>query len=346
MKVFGFCAVVFCAMPAAGCGGGHAMPAVSSAAGASNLAAPAASAKGPFLYAAGETLSQYALGSSKPLHSVSPKYGNQFSAVTVDHSGRLIVVDGLDAVSIYDARTLTLLKTIDATYPQSVAVDRNDNIYIANCGAGVGVFSPGGKKELREIGSQFGACLLAADHRGNIYVVNGYHRIEAYAPFTGSGSHKLLRTITRGLNGPSAIAFDASDDMYVANYPGTGHNGNAVVYPRDSLKPSLRIYRGILLPLAIAADANGTVYVANDPQSWHGHDGWVSVYAAGSDKIERHVRTGVNAPLALTLDSAGNLYTGNAYGGEVSVHSPGGERLLRKIHNGGVTNTGSIVIGD
>jgi DNA-binding beta-propeller fold protein YncE len=319
-----------------GCGGPGAPGVPAGAAGEFRPAARpvTSSAKPAFLYIGSQLLSQYEIGSAEPVRSVKA-HGQIVGPMTLDHSGRLIATDGISGVSVWDARTLALLNTVNATYPTSVAVDAYDDIYVANCGGSVGIFSPGGGRQIGAIGDKAGgACLVAADRSGNIYVVDAYRLIEVYAPGKRPGTVRLLRSLRQGLSNPYAMAFGPTGDAYVANYPIYQKTGSVVVFGPNSRIPKLTITDGIANPEGIAVDSKGTLYVASDQNSWHHHDGWFTVYAPGSGKVLHRVRRSINGPLSLTVDSADNLYVANAYGNNVSVYGSSGTTLLRRIKKG------------
>lgn len=303
----------------------------------------AGAAKGPFLYVSGSSLSQYALDSSKPLHSVTEDA--PYGPLVLDHAGRLIAVQGDSGFAVFDARSLTRLKFVSASYPTSIAVDLNDDIYVANCGGAVAVFSPGGMKRVGEIRETYGACTVAVGPQGNLYVVNGYYQIDVYAVGKKPGFAKLLRRIRDGLSLPDALAFGPSGELFVANYPVENVPGSIAVYAPKGTSPERTITDGVNSPWAIAVDSAGTLYVGNDPLRWR-HDraqGSVTVYVPSSDKPFHRITREISGPLALTTDSAGNAYVGCAYV-EVTVFGAKGTKLLRTIKQQ-VTNKDSIVIG-
>lgn len=323
-------------------GGGPAVPgrAVPSAASFSDLA------KAPFLYVAGGngsgTVSQYALGESQPLRTVVE--GGNVGELALDHSGRLIATHNVYGVSAFDARTLKLITTGNATYPTSVTIDRNDNIYVANCGGAVTVFYPGARRVAGYIGAQYGACVVAVSPRNELYVVDGYGLIEVYRLSAKAGSVKLLRRIRDGLSDPDALAFDASGNVYVLNYPIYKGHGSVAIYRPGEASPKRTLRRGIDLPFALAVDSHGTIYVASDPQTWNRTDGWVTVYGATGDSPVGRIKKGINAPMALAIDPEDNVYVGNIYDDDVTVYSPGLE-LLRTIRHG-VVDPYALSIGD
>ena len=102
----------------------------------------------------------------------------------------------------------------------------------------------------------------------------------------------LSATLT-GLNGPAALAFDGSGDLFVANF-----NGNTV------------------RPDALAFDARDDLFVAN------GFGTTVSEFAPGKT-TPTHTLTGLNGPDALAFDFRGDLFVANIGGNSVSEFAPG-----------------------
>jgi sugar lactone lactonase YvrE len=310
--------------------------------------APAAGgAYGPFLYIGGGNgngaLSQYALSDSQPLHSIVE--GGNISGLAVDHSGRLIAIHAVSGLSVFDGRNLELLRNSEATYPASVAIDRSDNIYMANCGAAIEVLYPGARKRAGWIGAQYGACIVAVSPHNDVYVVNGYGLIDVYRPQQKAGSVKLLRRIKKGLIDPDALAFSRSGDLYVSNYPLYGGLGTITVYAPNSTSPKRTLIDGINLPRALAIDSHETLYVANDPQTWSRTDGWIAVYGPTGNAPIRRIKKGINAPVAVATDSRDNLYVANIYDDDVTVYASQGSELIRTIRHG-VNGPYALAVGN
>jgi sugar lactone lactonase YvrE len=300
--------------------------------------------QGPFLYVGGADpdgdgiLSQYRLGDSTPTHTITVR--GFVAGMALDHAGRLIAIQGIEATSAYAARTLKLLKTVYATYPSSVTVDRNNYIYVANCGGNIEVLYPGARKTAGWIHVVYGACVVVVGPDGNLYVIDG-NQIEVDQPQAKPGSVKRVRTIQKGLNGPFALAFGPSGTLYVLNYPGTGYRRYVLAYPPSTDSPNRKIEDGISNPTALAVDSHETLYVANGEYS----KGWVSIYGPTGENPIGRIEKGVNAPSALTIDSNDNLYVGNFYRSDVTVYAPNGKEPIRRIRQG-VEGPGSLVIGD
>ena len=116
---------------------------------------------------------------------------------------------------------------------------------------------------------------------------------------------------TAGLNYPYYMAFDASGNLYVANYSG---NTISKVTPAGAVSPFVN--NNLDGPLGLAFDASGNLYVAN----WY--SGSISkVTPAGT--VSTFV-SGLDYPVALAFDSSGNLYVSNEDGQTIDKVTPAG----------------------
>ena len=114
-----------------------------------------------------------------------------------------------------------------------------------------------------------------------------------------------------GLNDPSALAFDSSGNLYVAN----SNNGTVSKFAPGSTTPTATL-TGLSNPKALAFDSSGNLYVANS------NNDTVSEFAPGSTTPTATL-TGLSDPQALAFDGSGNLYVANYDGGTVSEFAPG-----------------------
>lgn len=97
---------------------------------------------------------------------------------------------------------------------------------------------------------------LAFDSKDNLWVSQAADVVEFAPPFTATSAPAA--TITSGLQSPSAIAFDWTGTMYVAD----SKENAIVVYPAGSTSPSVTFTTGISAPGGLYI--NGSyLYVAN-----------------------------------------------------------------------------------
>jgi hypothetical protein len=132
------------------------------------------------------------------------------------------------------------------------------------------------------------------------------------------GARRVLGTtatpfVTSGLNQPYGVAFDASGNLYVANF------GNSTVskVAAGSSTATPFVTSGLNGPEYLAFDASGNLYVANLGNST------VSKVAAGSSTATPFVTSGLNQPIDLAFDAGGNLYVANYGNSTVSKVAAG-----------------------
>ena len=113
----------------------------------------------------------------------------------------------------------------------------------------------------------------------------------------------------------TALAFDASGDLFVANRGQFGNAGNTISeFAPGSTTPTATL-TGVSEPIALAFDAHGNLLVANI-------NGTVSEFAPGSTTPTATL-TGLNGARALAFDASGNLFVANSTGNTVSEFAPG-----------------------
>ncbi|HEY5315212.1 MAG TPA: BACON domain-containing carbohydrate-binding protein, partial [Pirellulales bacterium] len=124
----------------------------------------------------------------------------------------------------------------------------------------------------------------------------------------GSGPAATLT----GVANPFALVFDASGNMYVANY----YLGTISKFAPGATTASATL-TGLINPVALAFDAAGDLFVANATSP-----GFVSEFASGSTTATA-VLSGLSNPQALAFDSAGDLFVANGGNNTVSKFLPG-----------------------
>jgi sugar lactone lactonase YvrE len=159
----------------------------------------------------------------------------------------------------------------------------------------------------------------------NLYV-GGSGSVTVYAP----GSVTPLRTITQGIFNASALAFDASGNLYVVNcHLICKGKGTVTVYAAGTNTLLRTITEGMRYPTGIAVDESGKLWVANEYS--------VNVYARRSSKPLRTINNGVARPVALALTSLGKLYVANNLGdtdSNFTVYAPGAGQPMRTVSKG------------
>jgi sugar lactone lactonase YvrE len=231
------------------------------------------------------------------------------------------------------ARSILLHTTIN--FGSAIAIDPSGNVYVAE--TFIDEYAARSTKLLRTIKAR-GAVALAVDKRSNLYAAianQGTGEVLVFSP----GSDKPSRVITKGIDVPTALVLDSSDDIFVANCSpcaSSGGRSSVTEYAPGNNTPSRTITKGIDNPSALALGRHGLLFVANDPLLARG---FVSVYSSGAEPV-RTITKDVDGPDALAVGPNGDLYVGDCRactgrnGGNVTVYSPDGSQFLRKIADG------------
>ena len=158
-----------------------------------------------------------------------------------------------------------------------------------------------------------------------LYVASASGGISVYP----LGSTVPVRTLPADL--PTAIAFDRSGNLYVANHNG-GPNGRGYisVFAPGSAKPARTISQGVNVPYSVAFDSKGNLYVANyirAPDAPKLNNGAVTVYRPNTGTPYRTI-THTAHPHQIVVDSKDNLYVA---GLSLELYAPGATKPERNF---------------
>ncbi|MGP8101654.1 MAG: hypothetical protein ACLQHL_13010 [Candidatus Cybelea sp.] len=122
------------------------------------------------------------------------------------------------------------------------------------------------------------------------------------------GSYQKVGTISRGVEWPSGLFLDKTDNLYVANFLG----GDITEYAHGSARPTFKYDRGMEEPVNVSVDRDGNVYEAD-------FDGkFVNEYQQASNKVMNScAESGYVSSVA--VDAAGDVF--------LAVDSSGGGRI-------------------
>ena len=229
------------------------------------------------------------------------------SQIAVDAAGNMYIADsGLGAVEVYPkgygtvAATTTVGKSLTA--PTGVAVDGAGDVFIADSGNAIEV--PIGSSGLNAAGqitlkTGLGANLkLAVDGIGHLFIADPSNgRVVKLGNLGGTlGLLGQTETDLTGFNTPSAIAVDASDDLFVVD------GSNVIeVTPSGTKSTFTNFATGAT---GIAVDPSGAVYVAVPGGTTRIPYVGGTLTASG----ETVVASNVTNPTSVAIDSAENVY--------------------------------------
>lgn len=147
---------------------------------------------------------------------------------------------------------------------------------------------------------------------------------------------------------PTGLAFDATNNIYVANYRSSGGFGSVTMYPagsRGNVAPIAEILGQdtgdrMINPSDVVLDAAGDIYVSGYSSNS------VSVYAPGASGDPTPIRyisgsnTHFNEPSYLYVTPKGKLYVSNFGGESVNVYAPGANGNVAPVQEITGPNTG------
>jgi hypothetical protein len=265
-------------------------------------------------------------------------------------------------ITLYDLGLTGAVRMITNgdTTPNVITVDRVGRLYTINqIGGPYGVteYDRGNANPSRRI-TLADAWTAATDSSNNLYVASchscvpyesGKSSIDVYK----AGTTTLLRSITRGIDGPRSVAVDSHDNLYVANLT-YSHRSAVTVYAPGASKPFRRLSEGLVGPFVVALDPSNNLFVLNEP-IYHPKASVVE-YQADTNKVLRTIIKGIDSPQTIAVDDSGNLYVANSPGvtrhGWISVYAPGALSPTYKITSGinhpialAVDHDGNLYVG-
>ncbi len=273
-----------------------------------------------------------------------PYEGDGTGGIAFDSRGKMYVITGAFDISIYAAGSRKFLGTITSGLqtPLALAVDRHDNLFVANeIFEDVSVYAEGRKQPKRVITQGINdPDALAFDSQENLYVANWFgNTVTVYSP-----AGDLIRTIQDGVYGPESIALDSKDTLYVADGAG-GYGMTVTVYAPNSTKRLATIVSGHG-PASVALTPADELFVANadsNTETAYQHEGtrdYPLLFTIGN----------VGDPRNVLVDRSNNVYllccnNRNRYGDqEIIVYPPGSTKPLRAITDG-VTGVHAVAFG-
>lgn len=272
-----------------------------------------------------------------------PYEGFNAGGLAFDSRGKLYAITGSFDVSIYAAGSRKFIGTITSGLhtPLAVAVDRSDNLFVANeIAENVLEFFHGHKQPGRVIAQGINdPAALAFDSQGNLYVANLFGpTVTVYSP-----NGELIRTIQDGVVGPEAIALDSKDTLFVAN-GAAGYGMTVTIYKPQSDKRIATIVSG-QGPASVAISAAGELFVANADSNT------ATAYQQSDWRWPLLFRGGhIGDPRYVLVDASNNFYlvccnNRNRHNDQrILVYPPGSKKPSRTITDG-VTSVRGIAFG-
>lgn len=209
------------------------------------------------------------------------------------------------------------LPTVGLSGPTGITVDGSNNVFIAD-------YNNNRVVELPWTGGGYGAQVtlpntgqnepgsVAVDTAGNVFIANFDHSGSTASqvvelPWTGSGYGAPV-TVVNWLSGPFGLAFDASDNLFIADEGA----GQIVELPKGCSSSACQVIAasGLSLspgPTAVSIDMSGNLFVA---------DGQVLEVPNGCSNSSCYINIGNSlnvglGALGVVVDGAGNIFVGD-----------------------------------
>jgi sugar lactone lactonase YvrE len=162
---------------------------------------------------------------------------------------------------------------------------------------------------------------MCVDTHGNLYVAN----IDGSAITVYSRRHKLIRTLSIGVQGPVSVAVGSDGMLYASEY-----DPQAVVEFAPGKQSPTRTLSVPGSPWGVALDASNNLYVSYEGSDSKGH---VEKFPPKSQK-GTDLGITVGRAVDLRIDKLGDIALGDGVGAVVNVYGPGQTTPLRQISTG------------
>ena len=287
---------------------------------------------------------------------VSPLGGGRFQTpigVAVDSLGNVFVADagppphahmqpppigGVFEILAAGGYTIVNGIGIGFTAPTAVAVDADDNVFVADTGNGAvkEVVAAGGYQNVATLGGGFaGLEGIALDGAANVFVLDIVG--SSISEFPHNGGYATVDTIVVGaINQPVSVALDGSGNAFatignvVTEIPASG--GYAGITP---------IHGGFAAPQGIAVDGQGNLFVADTF-----NNAVKEILAAGGYTTVTTLGSGFNQPYGVAVDKAGNVFVADTANNAVKeIVAAGGYATVETLGSGFNTPTGIAIDG-
>ncbi|MDE3068164.1 MAG: NHL repeat-containing protein [Verrucomicrobiota bacterium] len=146
--------------------------------------------------------------------------------------------------------------------------------------------------------------------------------------YDSSGHGTVFVSSSSGLlNGPSALAFDSSGNLFVGNFG--LYSGNK--YEVDGFDPSGNLITtlslGLNVPAGLAFDSSGDLFVANNANNTSSGNIEEFAYTSGSLSTSGTTFASLVGVYGLAFDSGGNLYAASLANNTITEFNSGGSSI-------------------
>ena len=184
--------------------------------------------------------------------------------------------------------------------PEGIAIDSVGNIYVANNGT---TYSNGSITKVNSAGTSWSTYDSGSAANVSLPTVISFQNGTLYGMMQGvntvyklPSANILIPYASNGINGPEAIAFDASGDLFVANY---GNNNILEITPAQAIAHTYTVFASLYEAAGLTFDSQGDLFATSFGNST------ITEYPSGGGS--RIIASGLNGPIGLAFDPNSNL---------------------------------------
>jgi YVTN family beta-propeller protein len=218
--------------------------------------------------------------------------------------------------------------------PQGVAVDSQENVYIADTGHNaIKEWNPSTQQTATLISSGLNApSAIAVDTQGNVYIADTKNNaIKEWNAATGM----VVALVSSGLSGPSGVAVDGQGNVYFSDT-----SNNAIKeWVAASQQVVTLVSANLNGPRGVAVDLLGNVYFADTKNNA------VKEWNAANQSVSELVSAGLNSPSGVAVDGEGNVYIIDTGNNALKQWSPASQQVTTLLSAALKSPTGLAIDG-
>jgi len=253
------------------------------------------------------------------------------SSMAVDSNNNVYVADS-GANKIHKIAPDGTITQIECSFPLAMVVDSNDNLYVGNGTNGVSKIAANGTAIGTTISGTHlnNSIVMAVDSNDNLYVAAEYRDSVWKIAANGTAVEKEYPIPAGVAISPSAIVVDSNNILCIV-YPGYNSSNSGVL--KIPINASVgTVIKNLLSPKKIAVDSNNNLYVATYNTVMTSSNGVYKI-EANTYVIGPKITSGLTQPRQVAVDSNNNVYVTDSINNSVNI-----------IANGN-TNIGTIISG-
>lgn len=279
-------------------------------------------------------------GNGTVLFSYVGNFSSAPQTGTLTISGQILTVAQAGAGFLTGSQVTPLVSS-GLSSPEGVAVDGQDNIYIADTSNNAIKEWNASTHQVSTLVSGLNAPTgVAVDSLGNVYFTDDKNNaIKEWSPST----QQVTVLVSSGINGPSGVAVDSQGNVYFSD---TNHN-SIKEWVAATQTVSKLVSSGLNVPRGVAVDSLGNVYFADTKNNA------LKEWNAASTLVASLVNSGLTLPFGVAVDGQGNSYVADTGDNAIKQWNVAKQQLvpllstgLKSPHGVAVDSLGNIYIAD